>query len=225
MKNETNTPANKALADYLRADKARAEARLAKVRETLAASVVKLAGLAKPATPLEVRPLIAAKTDGEHDKQVSHLLASAFPALAKSDAGQWRSAATACREIADLRRRKGDAQAGVSWAAVAAHAGEIGKRFERVTPALVAIAANVSHTLKSDALTAAIKAGREAESAALDRIAAISREIEAAEPATGKGKKPVTHDASALIDLGAGMTSKATGKATTGKVKTQRAAA
>lgn len=219
MKNETNTPANKTLADYLRADKARTESHLVKIRETLAANVVKLAGLAKPVTPLNVRPLIAAKTDGEHDKQVAHLLATSYPTLAKSDAGQWRSAATACREIADLRRRKGDAQAGVSWAAVAAHAGEIGKRFERVTPALVAIAANVSHTLKSDALTAAIKAGREAESAALDRIAAISREIAAAEPATGKAE-PVTHDAAELVALGAGMT---TAKA--GKGKAKRAAA
>ena len=87
---------------------------------------------------------------------------------------------------------------------MATHAGEIGKRFERVTPALVAIAANMSHTLKSDALTAAIEAGREAESAALDRIAAISKEIEAAEPAKVRGEA-VTHDASNLLELGEGM--------------------
>lgn len=212
MKNETNTPAHKTLADYLRADLARTESALAKTREQLAANVVKLAGLAKPVTPLNVRPLIAAKTDGEHDRQVAHLLATSYPTLAKSDAGQWRSAATACREIADLRRRKGDAQAGVSWAAVATHAAEIGKRYERVTPALVAIAANVSHTLKRDALAAAIEAGKAAEAAALDRIAAISKEIEDAEPATGK-PEPVTHDASALVELGAGMTGKGKGKA------------
>ena len=99
-------------------------------------------------------------------------------------------------------------------------AAEIGKRFERVTPALVAIAANVSHTLKSDALSAAIEAGKAAESAALDRIAVLARAIEDADPATGKAE-PVTHDAAELVALGAGMTT--TAKA--GKGKAKRAAA
>ena len=105
-----------------------------------------------------------------------------------------------------------------AWCATRTKGTYFSARYQRLAArrgkkrALVAIAANVSHTLKSDALTAAIKAGREAESAALDRIAAISREIEAAEPATAK-TAPVTHDASSLIELAAGMTGKGKGKA------------
>ena len=43
MKNETNNSV-KTLADYLRADLARTESQLAKIREKLAADTVKLAG-------------------------------------------------------------------------------------------------------------------------------------------------------------------------------------
>lgn len=187
MAKTTNKPAPaataqpKTLADFLRARLVKTEAEAREATEKLAKATASLAALAKPEGFLAgAQALIDAKTDAEHGAQVRALFAREFATVDGAHAGQWRNFATAAYDEAKLRRRKADAVAGVSWAAVL-QLDEAPKRYAAIASPMRRIAESVVYLTRKSALENAIATAK-ANKAAAERLAAtLAKEVAAAE--------------------------------------------
>lgn len=176
----------KTLADFLRARLVKVEAEAREATEKLAKATASLAALAKPEGFLPgAQALIDAKTDAEHGVQVRALFVREFPAVDSAHAGQWRNYATAAYDEAKLRRRKADAVAGVSWAAVL-QLDEAPKRYAAIASPMRRIAESVVYLTRKSALENAIATAK-ANKAAAERLAVtLAKEVATAEKADSK---------------------------------------